>query len=103
MRYQTKFTKWLLLLTIATFFINCGGGGEEGEASDSTTQNPQETSQDDEFAQSSYRGLNFYYKNMSPSNYKLTPLDDSTFDTLSKVQKIQAEFVAKCEKDIMEL
>ena len=89
MRYQTKFTKWLLLLTIVTFFINCGGGGEG--ANDSTTQNPQENSQNDEFAQSSYRGLNFYYKNMSPSNYKLIPLEESAFDSLSKIQKYKLQ------------
>jgi len=85
MRYLTKFTKWLLILTIATFFINCGGGG----GSNSNKETPQEASQNDEFTRSSYRGLNFYYKNMSPSNYKLIPLEESAFDSLSKIQKIQ--------------
>lgn len=44
---------------------------------------------EDEFSRSTHQGLNFYYKNISSSEYKLTQLTDASYNTLNETQKSQ--------------
>lgn len=103
--------KWLSLLLISLMLTNCGGGGgtsgtaailndatsvnttsmndttstDNGTLSTSTDSN----NEDDEFSRSEYRGLNFYYKNMPSSEYRLPQLTDANYNRLNETQKLQ--------------
>ncbi len=63
-------------------FTACGGGSSSD--STSSVSGSQKSNYD-----LSYRGLTFYYKNVSPSNYKLPQLNNSEFNTLSEENKLQ--------------
>jgi len=71
----------LLLLT------NCGGGGGGDTAASTATSGTNGSSGNDEFSQSEYKGLTFYYKSMPASNYRLQQLSDATFNSLSPTRK----------------
>jgi hypothetical protein len=78
---------------MTVLLTNCGGGvtntNNNGTNTPDTTTNGTNTNTDDEFSTSQYNGLNFYYKNMSSSEYKLKQLDDSTFNALNASQQLQ--------------
>ena len=94
--------KWLSVPLTVLMLTNCGGGGG---ASDSTATDNTSTSistnntnsdtqtntnnEEDEFSRSQYRGLNFYYKNMPSSEYRLTQLPDASYNQLNETQKLQ--------------
>lgn len=97
--------KWLSLLLISLMLTNCGGGGGSTsgaasmsddsasinnagtQSSESNTNNT--ANEDDEFSRSEYRGLNFYYKNMPSSEYRLPQLTDASYNRLNETQKLQ--------------
>jgi len=62
--------KWSVIAISTLLFVNCGGGGggSSGNSSDPDAL--------------SYKGLQFYYKNMPASKYRLNQLTDSEFDAL---------------------
>jgi hypothetical protein len=70
-------------------FINCGGGStpDQNSSTDGATIGTTDTS--DEFSQSEYKGLVFYYKNIDPSQYKLKQLTDAKFNELDKTTQLQ--------------
>jgi len=78
--------QWTLPLLTLLVLNNCGGGS----STDTTTQLPTtQTTTEDEFSRSDYKGLTFYYKNLPTSAYSLTPLSDEKFNTLSEQKKLQ--------------
>ncbi len=104
--------KWLSVLLTAVMLTNCGGGGgstsgtaaivnngasvntasmNDTTSTDSGTLNTgtDTNSEDDEFSRSEYRGLNFYYKNMPSSEYRLPQLTDASYNRLNETQKLQ--------------
>ena len=90
--------KLISALFLALILTNCGGGSVSNESTSSgnngttqgTNQNPNiiDTGSE-EFTNSEYKGLNFYYKSISPSDYKLKQLDDASFNALNQTQKLQ--------------
>jgi len=48
----------------------------------------QETQKDDEFNVANYKGLSFYYRKLSYTNYKLTQMNDEEFNLLNDSQKL---------------
>lgn len=98
--------KWLSVLLISLMMTNCGGGGgstsgttailNDGASVNDTTSTDNDTltstdvnNEDDEFSRSEYRGLNFYYKNMPSSDYRLPQLTDAHYNRLNETQKLQ--------------
>ena len=101
--------KWLSVLLISLILTNCGGGGggtnntatigasvntpsiNDTTSTDNGTPNTgnDTNSEEDEFSSSEYKGLNFYYKNMPSSEYRLTQLTDASYNQLSQTQKLQ--------------
>ena len=79
----------VILIIISIFILNsCGGGGNGGNQPVNNPSNHPSANGSDEFSQTSYKGLQFYYRAKDKSSYKLTPLSDDDFNNLSKVQKI---------------
>jgi len=71
--------------------VNCGGGGTtDGTTTETATEAGTDpaTTQEDEFSQSSYKGLVFYYKDMDPSAYRLDQLTDSEFNALDEATQL---------------
>ena len=90
------YIKGLVLFLITVLLTNCGGGSTSTDTKNNTNTNTPgaianetNTNTDDEFSTSQYNGLNFYYKNISPAEYKLKQLDDSTFNSLNDSQQLQ--------------
>jgi len=98
--------KWLSLLLISLMLTNCGGGGGSTSGTAAIVNNGallnttsmdngtlgtgiDTNNEDDEFSRSEYRGLNFYYKNMPSSEYRLPQLTDASYNTLNETQKLQ--------------
>ena len=91
--------KWLSLLFISLFITNCGGGGSSSSSattstdgtgsSSTTTVLTEETNTNDEFSQTEYRGLVFYPKSLSPSDYALNQLSNAEYNALSGTHKQQ--------------
>ena len=89
----------MLLVLITLMLPNCGGGGSTSNTA--TTNNGTNTptgtntgtstgsTTEDEFSQSQYKGLNFYYKNLPSSAYTLTQLSDATFNALNETEKLE--------------
>ena len=77
--------KWLSLLFISLFITNCGGGG----SSSSTTNSGTQTIVNDDFNQEEYKGLVFYPKSLSASDYSLSQLSNAEFNSLTDTQKHQ--------------
>ena len=94
--------KWLSALLISLMLINCGGGGGTNGTAIANTpalvnnntdgntigSNSNTNDEDDEFSRSEYRGLNFYYKNMPSSEYRLPQLTDASYNRLNETQKL---------------
>jgi len=78
---------WLLLFSVLLLLTNCGGGGGGDTAASTATSGTNGSSGNDEFSQSEYKGLTFYYKSMPASNYRLQQLSDATFNSLSPTRK----------------
>lgn len=85
---------FIFFLTL--ILTNCGGGGSSTNESTTQTTNTSTTptnsttsTQLDEFSQSEYKGLQFYYKNIPSSNYKLNQLNDTEFNSLDETAKLQ--------------
>ena len=91
--------KWLSLLFISLFITNCGGGGSSSSSattstdgtgsSSTTTVLTEETNSNDEFSQTEYKGLVFYPKSLSPSDYALNQLSNAEYNALSGTHKQQ--------------
>ncbi len=83
--------RWLFIFLSTLLFIGCGGGATTGNGTTGTGENNATTSntQTDEFSQTSYRGLTFYYKNISPSAYTLDQLSNSEFDELDYSKQLK--------------
>ncbi len=75
---------WLLLFSVLLLLTNCGGGGSGNTA---VTTGTTGSTGNDEFSQSEYKGLTFYYKSMPASNYRLQQLSDATFNALTPDEK----------------
>jgi len=86
------YIRGLIFLLITVLLTNCGSGSNTGTSTNDTKAPGtigDETNTDDEFSQSQYNGLHFYYKSISPSEYKLKQLDDSAFNALNASQQLQ--------------
>jgi len=57
-------------------------------ASGITNANTINIDANDDFSKDQYAGLHFYYKKLSSSSYKLTQLDDASFNALNSSQKL---------------
>jgi hypothetical protein len=84
--------RWTSILFISLLLTNCGGGGSSGTAATTGTTagttTTEETASDPKY-DISYKGLTFYYKDMSPSEYKLNQLTNDEFNALNNAQKLQ--------------
>lgn len=77
MRHWMKRMGWIAPFIMVTLILS-GCGGSSGTSSDSNTSSPYH-----------YKGLQFYYDPMPPTDYHLTPLSDATFNALSDEEKIR--------------
>ena len=91
--------RWTSILFISLILTNCGGGGGSSDTATTTTgttagttttetTTTEETPSDPKY-DISYKGLTFYYKNMSPSEYRLNQLTNDEFNALDNAQKLQ--------------
>lgn len=85
MYLRQKLSRWLLLFSFLLILTNCGGGGADNSAVASSGNTA--STETDPFAQSEYKGLTFYHKNMPASEYRLPQLDDTAFNALTTTQK----------------
>jgi hypothetical protein len=85
MYLRQKLSRWLLLFSFLLILTNCGGGGADNSAVASSGNTV--STNTDPFAQSEYKGLTFYHKNMPASEYRLPQLDDTAFNALTTTQK----------------
>ncbi len=88
---HTAIRRWLFIFLSTLLFIGCGGGGTTGNDTTGTGEDNITTSntQTDEFSQTSYKGLTFYYKNIPSSSYTLDQLSDSEFDELDDSKQLK--------------
>lgn len=102
MHTQTTILKWFILLFSSLVLTNCGGGGGEGSSTASATGTTPGTNSgttvqttssgaaaSDPKYDLSYKGLTFYYKDMSHSEYQLNQLSNDEFNALGEAQKLQ--------------
>lgn len=89
--YNLHLLRWISILTIALFLTNCGGGASSNSGSQGTNtpETEHNNSTDDEFDNTEYKGLTFYYQNMPASHYTLDQLSNDEFNALNDQQKLQ--------------
>jgi len=87
MQYYKTGLKWIITLLTVLMLINCGGGTTTDQ--NSATGGGTTTDTSDEFSQSEYKGLVFYYKDMDPSQYRLDQLTDVKFNELDQATQLQ--------------
>ena len=77
-----RYIKYPLFLLTTFFFLACGG---DSGSSNSNSNN--EEVEDSKYS-IEYKGLHFYYKNLSPSTYKLNQLTSSEFESFNREKKL---------------
>lgn len=94
--FRPSMMRGIIFFLLTLILTNCGGGGSNVDGSttqttntSTTPTNPTTSTQPNEFSQSEYKGLQFYYKNIPSSNYKLKQLNDAEFNALDETAKLQ--------------
>jgi hypothetical protein len=80
----------LIVLLVLSLLGGCGSGSSDPDDDDTNdtptvVPTPDETNQESPL---SYKGLQFYYDNLSPSQYRLNQLTDSEFNALSSSRRL---------------
>jgi len=78
-----RVAKFLSIITVCSIIVGCDGDKSGSNIIENNT------TQQNEQTPYSYKGLQFYYENLTPDSYKLEQLSDSEFNSLSKTQKLQ--------------
>jgi len=83
----------ILIIIFTAFFSGCGGSGGGSDYVQEDTESPITTTvtvvEANESKPLSYKGLQFFYEPMEPSEYKLEQLSDSDFNALSQENKLK--------------
>jgi len=96
MYHSHALIRGISILFISLLLTNCGGGGgsdttSAAGAGSGTTTGTTGTGNpvSDPKYTLSYKGLTFYYKGLTPSQYKLDQLTNDEFNALGSAQKLQ--------------
>ena len=96
------YIRGIIFSSLIILITNCGGVSSSDKtitdntitddttnhASGITNANTINIDANDDFSKDQYAGLHFYYKKLSSSSYKLTQLDDASFNALNSSQKL---------------